>query len=225
MQAIILAAGEGKRLRPLTLDKPKPLVEVNGKPLLEHNLDNLVGFIEEVILIIGYKGEKIKEKYGDSYKGMKLKYVEQKEQLGTGHALLQAEDLVKGKFLVLNADDLFSKKDVENCLKHELCIVVKKVKNPERFGIVFLENNKLKSIIEKPKEFIGNLANTGFYVLHKDIFEEIKKVGKSERGEYELVGAITSLAQKKEIKCTEAEYYIPIGYPEDLAKASRILSR
>jgi len=107
MQAVILAAGEGIRLRPLTLDKPKPLVKIDGKTLLEHNLDQLIGLIDEVILIIGYKGDMIKEYIGSEYQSMKIKYIEQKEQLGTGHALMQAKKLIKGKFLVLMSDDLY----------------------------------------------------------------------------------------------------------------------
>ncbi len=87
MQAIILAAGEGKRLRPLTLDKPKPLIEINGKSLLEHNMDKLIGLVNEIILVIGYKGEKVKEKFGNNYRGIKIKYIKQKKLLGTGKAL------------------------------------------------------------------------------------------------------------------------------------------
>lgn len=223
MQAVILAAGEGKRLRPLTLEKPKPLVEVNGKSLLEYNMDNLEGLVEEIILIIGYKGEQIKEKFGDNYKNMKLKYVEQKEQLGTGHALLCVEDLVKDRFIVLYGDDLYSRKDIENCLKHELCVLAKKVDNPERFGIVFLKNGYVSNIIEKPQEFVGDLANIGVYTLTKGIFDELRKVKKNEKGEYLLVEGIKTLARKADIKCIEVEeYWIPIAYPEDLEKASKI---
>ncbi len=224
MQTVILAAGQGKRLRPLTLEKPKPLVEVNGRSLLEYNMDQLVGLVDEIVIVIGYKGEKIKEKFSNSYKGIKLKYVEQKKQLGTGHALLQAKKFVKGKFLVLSGDDLYSKKDIKNCLKYDLCVLSQKVDNPERFGIIKLKGDKICDIIEKPKKFVGNLANVGLYVFNEEIFDEIKKIGKSERGEYELIDAIKNLSHKKEIKCVKVrDYYMPIAYPEDLKKASKIL--
>ncbi len=226
MQAVILAAGEGKRLRPLTLEVPKPLVKVNGKSLLEYNFDNLIGLVNEIILIIGYKGVKIKEKFGDDYKGIKLIYIEQKELLGTGYALSLAEDFIDGRFLILMGDNLYSKEDIKNCLKYDYCVLTEKVDNPERFGIFLIEDNKVKSIIEKPKKFVGNLANTGLYVLNKQIFSELKLVKKSERGEYELTEGITSLAKTNSIECIKTEgYFIPIAYPEDIQKAERILIR
>lgn len=226
MQAVILAAGEGTRLRPLTLDKPKPLVEINGRSILEYIMDNLIGFVDEIILVIGYKGEKIKEKFGDSFKGVKLKYVEQGERLGNAHALSLAKQFLDGKFIVMNGDDLYLKKDVEKCLKHELCVLARKVDNPERFGIITLkENNIIDEFIEKPKEFIGDLANTGCCVLNKKIFDEIEILGKSERGEYELSEAIRNLAQKEEVRCVEAEFFFPIAYPEDIEKAGEILGK
>ena len=224
MQAVILAAGEGIRLRPLTLDKPKPLVKIDGKTLLEHNLDQLIGLIDEVILIIGYKGDMIKEYIGSEYQSMKIKYIEQKEQLGTGHALMQAKKLIKGKFLVLMSDDLYGKDDIDNCLKHELCVLAKKVNNPERFGVFVLEGNKVKDIIEKPDSFIGNLINTGCYVFDERIFEELDKIEKSERDEYELTDALKNLAGKTNIICEEVKhFYVPIGYPEDLEKAKKVI--
>jgi NDP-sugar pyrophosphorylase family protein len=106
MQAVILAAGKGVRMLPLTKDRPKPLIEVAGKTLLERNLDQMIGLADEVILVVGYKKEMIMEKFGDNYKGMRIVYVVQEEQLGTGHALLQTEEKVKGKFLMLNGDDM-----------------------------------------------------------------------------------------------------------------------
>lgn len=225
MQAVILAAGEGTRLRPLTLDKPKPLVEINGKSILEHTMEHLVGLVDDIILIIGYKGEKVKEKFGDNFKGVKLKYIEQKERIGNAHALSLTKHLLIDKFIVMNGDDLYSRKDIENCMKHELCVLAKKVNNPERFGILSLnEDNVIKDLVEKPKEFIGNLANTGCCVLNKKIFDEIENLEKSERGEYELTGAIKSLLEKEVVKCVEAEFFIPIAYPEDIEKACKILN-
>ena len=224
MQAVILAAGEGIRLRPLTLERPKPLIEVEGKTLLEHNLDQLVGLVDEVVIVIGYKGDMIKEYISDEYQSMKIKYVEQKEQLGTGHALMQVNKLIKGKFILLMADDLYNKDDISVCAEHELCVLAKRVTNPERFGVFVLEDNKIKNVIEKPDTFVGNLINTGFYVLDRRIFDELDKIEKSERGEYELTDALKNLAQKFDVFCEEVKHYhIPIGYPEDLEEAKKIL--
>jgi len=94
MKAIILAAGQGKRLRPLTLEKPKVLLEVNGKSILEHNLEILNEFVDEVIIVVGFLKEQIIEKIGLSYKDMQISYVEQKELLGNGHAIMQAAPFI-----------------------------------------------------------------------------------------------------------------------------------
>lgn len=224
MQAVILAAGEGVRLRPLTLERPKPLIKVDGKTLLEHNLDQLVGLVDEVILVIGYKGNMIRDYIGNEYQSIKIKYIEQQKQLGTGHALMQVEGLVKEKFLLLMADDLYSKEDITVCLEHDLCVLAKRVENPERFGVFLLDGNKIKDVIEKPKTFVGNLINTGCGVFDKRIFDELRNLKKSERGEYEYVDAIKALAQKATIICEEVKhFYVPIGYPEDLKKAEEVL--
>lgn len=226
MQAVILAAGEGRRLRPLTLERPKPLLKVDGKTLLEHNLDQLIGIIDEVILVIGYKGEMIRDYIKNEYQSIKIRYAEQKKQLGTGHALMQVADLIKGKFLLLMGDDLYSKDDINRCIEHELCVLAKRVDNPERFGVFLLDGDKVKDIIEKPKTFVGNLINTGCGVFDKRLFDELRRIEKSERGEYEYVDAIKALAKKAAIICEEVKhFYMPVGYPEDLEKAKEILSR
>ena len=107
MKAVVLAAGKSTRTYPLTLTRPKPLLEVANKPILQHNLESLSGLIDEVILVVGYRKEMIKERFGEEFNGIKLTYVEQKEQLGTGHALLHAEGYVSGRFLVLMGDDIY----------------------------------------------------------------------------------------------------------------------
>ena len=111
MKAVILVAGKSTRTHPLTLSKPKPLLKIANTTLLEYNLNQLDGLVEEVILVVGYKKEMIKDMFGDSFKKVKITYVEQIEQNGTGGALLSVKNHLKGKFLVMNGDDLFSKKD------------------------------------------------------------------------------------------------------------------
>jgi len=103
-------------------------------------------------------------------------------------------------------------------------VLAKKVNNPERFGVFVLEGNKVKDIIEKPDSFIGNLINTGCYVFDERIFEELDKIEKSERDEYELTDALKNLAGKTNIICEEVKhFYVPIGYPEDLEKAKKVI--
>ena len=137
-QAVILAAGESKRTAPLTLTRPKPLIKIANKTILEHNLDQLLGLVDEVILIVGYKKEMITdyltEHFGDSYKGMKIAYVEQKEQLGTAHAVMSAKSRVHRRFLVMNGDDLYSREDMKAMLQNKYAVLGKKVQDPSKYG-------------------------------------------------------------------------------------------
>ena len=116
MQAVILAAGKSTRTYPLTLTRPKPLLKVGNKAILEYNLDNLNGIVSEAIIVVGYKKNMIKEYFGKKYRGIKLEYVEQKQQLGTGHALLVAQNHVKGRFILMMGDDIYAGEDMEACI-------------------------------------------------------------------------------------------------------------
>ena len=100
MQAVILAAGKSTRTYPLTISRPKALIKILNKPILQRNLEQLAGLVDEVIIIVGYKADMIKNYFGTAFSGMKITYVEQKEQLGTGHALIQVKDYVKDKFVI-----------------------------------------------------------------------------------------------------------------------------
>jgi UDP-N-acetylglucosamine diphosphorylase / glucose-1-phosphate thymidylyltransferase / UDP-N-acetylgalactosamine diphosphorylase / glucosamine-1-phosphate N-acetyltransferase / galactosamine-1-phosphate N-acetyltransferase len=219
MKAIILCAGKSTRTYPLTSICPKPLIKIANKNLLERNLDNLNGFIDEAILVVGYKKEMIIEYFGDSYKDIKLIYVEQKKQLGTGDAINCAKGYIKDRFIVFGGDNLFGRKDIENCLKHHYSILGKEVEDPEKFGILVTENNKLKQIIEKPKYLSFNLANTFFYVLDKSIFDiNIQKI---EREEYEFADIVSEFAKYHDIIVEKVEeYWIPIDYPWHVLEAN-----
>ncbi|MBU0614987.1 MAG: NTP transferase domain-containing protein [Nanoarchaeota archaeon] len=223
MKAVILAAGKSTRTYPLTVTKPKPLLKVAGKTLLEYNLDQLTGLVDEVILIVNYKKDMIIDYFKDSYQGIKLTYVDQPEPLGTGHALLQAKDLIQERFILLMGDDLYSKQDIQNCIKHNYCVLAKEVDNPENFGVLELIGKKVKNIVEKPQMFFSNLANCALYVLDEKIFPFIENLRKSKRGEFEITDAIRELARKEDIFYVKATQWTPIGYPWDLFKFKDLL--
>ncbi|MBI2136521.1 NTP transferase domain-containing protein [Candidatus Woesearchaeota archaeon] len=221
MQAIILAAGKSTRTYPLTVTMPKPLLKIANKTILEHNLEQLalVKEINEVIIIIGYQ----KEQIIDVIAKLKLRYFEQKEQLGTGHALMQVKDILHDKFIVMNGDDLFSGKDIAAAIKHKYAMLGVKVKDPGRFGILLAERNKLVDIVEKPQTFVGNIANSGLYVFDKKIFDY--KLKKSSRGEYEIIDYIKHLVKSNKTDSivtveTVSDYWHSIGYPWDLLEAN-----
>ena len=225
MQAVILAAGMSTRTYPLTLTRPKPLLKAANKTILEHNLDNLIGFVDEVILVVGYKKEMIKKYFGNKYKNIKLKYVEQKEQLGTAHALSVAESYIQDKFILMMGDDIYSNGDIKNCIKYPYSILTTIVKDPQNFGVIIEERGLLKDFVEKPKTFVSNLANAALYCFDKKIFRCLKQVKKSERNEFELPDAIKLLSKGEKIHCIRAKQWLPIAYPWDLLKADKILRK
>jgi UDP-N-acetylglucosamine diphosphorylase / glucose-1-phosphate thymidylyltransferase / UDP-N-acetylgalactosamine diphosphorylase / glucosamine-1-phosphate N-acetyltransferase / galactosamine-1-phosphate N-acetyltransferase len=218
--AIILSAGKSTRSYPITLEKPKALLKILNKPVLERTLDELVGIVEEVIVIVGYKKEMIMSAIGSEYKGLKIKYVEQQEQNGTGGAILQVKDQLKGRFLVINGDDLYKKGDIERMLNYEYSVLAQQVANPSVFGVFTIGKNEfLNGIVEKPQTFVSNLANVGCYLLDTKIFEH--DLQKSTRGEYEITDYLLYLIQNQEIHVERVqEYWLALGYSWDLLKAN-----
>lgn len=221
MQAVILAAGKSTRTHPLTLAKPKALLNVAGESIISHNINQVKDLVDAIIIVVGYLGGKIKEKIGPRFGDKKIIYAEQHERLGTFHALKSAERLLGERFVVMNGDDLYSKKDISNALYHRLCILASPVSEQKRFGIVHQSKGFLEKIDEKPDKAIG-LGNTGLYVLGKSIFEFSPE--KSERGELELTDALNLLAKKERISVEVVkDYWFPIGYPWDLLAANEVL--
>lgn len=224
MQAVILAAGKSTRTHPLTVGRPKPLLKVLGRTMLEHNLDQLEGLVDEVILIVGFGKDLIIERFGQAYKGMKLLYVEQKEQLGTGHALQSAQQVLSEKFIVLNGDDLYSKRDIAAMMDHDYAVLVREVEDVTRFGAVVVEDSKVKGIVEKPDENISRYANAGAYVFDTDIFRiELKKTG---RGEFEITDYVTELARmgRMDFEVVRGRW-LSVGYPWNYLEANVALLR
>lgn len=218
MQAVLMVAGKSTRTFPLTLTRPKPLLPIMNRPLIQHSLDQLEGLFDAIILITGYRKEMIEAKLGGEYKGMRIIYQEQKEQLGTGHAVLQAKPHITDKFIAMNGDDLFARIDLETILTYEYAALVKQVENPKLYGVCQVdEKNRVLNLVEKPKEFIGDLANIGCYVLQPDFFDELENTALSERGEIEITSAVHTMAQKRDVYAVPIQgFWLPTGYSWDL---------
>ncbi|MCX6707175.1 MAG: sugar phosphate nucleotidyltransferase [Candidatus Woesearchaeota archaeon] len=219
-----MAAGKSIRTYPLTLTRPKPLLKVANKFILEHNLEQLqaAGLFSEIIIIIGYKGDMIKKQFGKKFGKMGLTYVEQKEQLGTGHALMSVRNVVgKGQFIIMNGDDLYFADDIKRLAKEKYAVLVKKVNNLGSFGVYVAEKGFAKKLVEKPKEFVSDIANIGCYKIDSKVFDF--SIKRSERGELEITDFISELIKKDKVKCVEAANWFPIGYPWDLLAANEFL--
>lgn len=225
MKAVILAAGKSTRTYPLTVTTPKVLLRVAGKSLLEHNLDSLKGLVDEAILVVGFGKDMIKEALGEEYQGIKLTYAEQEKQLGTGHALLPAEPHVgESEFLVMMGDDLYSRENVESLLKDTPSLLAHEVEDPSAFGVWLESGGFVSGFEEKVKNPGSNLANCGLYTLSPEVFQQIKKLGKTVRGEYELNEAVNALAKPTSVKVVKAkEGWLPVGYPWKLLEANQAL--
>jgi NDP-sugar pyrophosphorylase family protein len=219
MQAVLLAAGEGVRLRPITEKIPKPMVEVSGKNLLERNMDLLPEEVDEVILVVGYLKEAIKDYFGDNYGNRKITYVEQKELLGTGQALHLCRDFLKGKFLVMMGDDIYSKEDIEKCLKNDWAILTQEVEGVVSGGAIKLdENENLKSIQEGFHQEEKVLVNTGLYVLQKEFFD-YDLVPIKDGKEFGLPQTLVNVAQDYPVKVEKASFWLQVGDLEQLERA------
>jgi len=235
MKAAILAAGEGVRLQPITATRPKHLIKVAGKPILEHCLNALKrAGISEAVIVVHYMGDAIRQYFGDGKDfGLKIEYAEQQAVLGTGNAVSVVEPYVNDDFLLVNGDVLFAAEalktvvDLHQSEKPATTMAVVPVEKPENYGIVELENGKhVKRIVEKPtrEEAPTNLANAGIYVFSTEIFAKIKQTSATSRGEWEIPDALTLLInEKKPVLAVKiaGEDWIDIGRPWDLLEANR----
>ena len=234
MKAVLLAAGEGTRLRPLTEDKPKAMVEVAGEPLLTHCFDQLLALgADELIVVVGYLKERIISHYGDSYEGVPITYTHQREQSGLAHALLTVEEHVDDDFMLMLGDNVFRANlaDVVNRQREDradAAFLVEEVPIEEasRYGVCATNKyGEIVEVVEKPDEPPSNLVMTGFYTFTPAIFHACHLVQPSNRGEYELSDAVDLLIQSgRTIDAIRMDgWRIDVGYPEDRDEAEERL--
>ncbi|ADI75095.1 Nucleotidyl transferase (plasmid) [Methanohalobium evestigatum Z-7303] len=197
MKAVILAAGEGSRCRPLTLTKSKVMLPVANKPVLEHIIESLEKCsITDIILIVDYEKERIMDHFEDGKDfGVNITYIHQSAQLGTAHALLQTQEHVKdeNQFLVLNGDNVVEPETISDLIEDaegDASVLTQKMKNTSNYGVVITDNKKIEKIVEKPEEKISNLVNTGIYLFTPNIFQIIKQTPISEKGEYAITDTL-----------------------------------
>ncbi len=230
LKAIILTAGEGTRMRPLTLTRPKTMLPVGGKPIIQYNIEALRDAgIDEIIMIVGYKQEMVKNYFKEGNNiGVKINYVTQKERLGTAHAIGHAREFIGEQFIVLNGDVIIDPGLLNDLIKNysecgaKSMLVLTEVEDPSSFGVVKIEGDNITEIIEKPKkgEAPSNLINTGLYVFDPDIFSCIDKTVKSSRGEYEITESLKIQIKegKKVAGLTSHKKWIDIGRPWEFLK-------
>ncbi len=213
-------------MRPLTLVKPKPMVEVLGKPLLHHIIESLPDEITELIIVIGYKGDVIRRYFGDQFQGRPVTYVLQEKQLGNAHALALCKYLLKPgeRFLFMFADDLHSAEAIKRLIKKDIGMLVQQHSDPTRFGVVEVDaSGHVISIEEKPKQPKTHLVAVGVYVLDTRIFDYEARLHES--GEYYMTDQVAQLIKEHKFVIEKTEFWHPIGYPHDIDAAEKLLHR
>ncbi|MFZ2500254.1 bifunctional sugar-1-phosphate nucleotidylyltransferase/acetyltransferase [Methanosarcina sp.] len=233
MKAIILAAGEGLRCRPLTLTRSKVMLPIANRPILEHVIDSLEkNGITEIILIVGYEKERIMDYFEDGLNfGVKIKYIEQKAQLGTAHAIEQAKKFIGPEdlqFLVLNGDNLVEPKTIADLLNNyegDASLLTVRMENTAGYGVVLKERKKVTQILEKRPGDVSRIVNTGIYVFTPQIFETIEKTPISENGEYAITDTLQIMIDEgKEVTSVSTEAkWLDAVHAWDLLKANAIV--
>jgi len=235
MKAVVLAAGKGTRLRPLTDDKPKGMVEVADKPLITHCFDQLIDLgADELIVVVGYMKENIIDHYGDEYEGVPITYTHQREQNGLAHALLTVEEHIDDDFMLILGDNIFQAnlQDVVRRQREDradAAFLVEEVpwEDASRYGVCDTNQyGEITDVVEKPEDPPSNLVMTGFYTFSPAIFHACHLVQPSNRDEYEISDAIDLLIQSgRTIDAIGLDgWRIDVGYPEDRDEAERRLT-
>jgi bifunctional UDP-N-acetylglucosamine pyrophosphorylase/glucosamine-1-phosphate N-acetyltransferase len=220
---VILAAGKGTRFLPLTNTVPKPMLKVAGKPVLAHQIEAALPYIDEVVIVVGHLKEVIKNYFGDSYKGVSVKYAEQQEAKGSSDALVSAKEHIShSSFFLIYGDDIYDSSFFEKTASIKYAAIGMKIENWQSYGIFQLKNERyLDKIVEKPETFVGNVANIGVFKIDSSIFEYTDKISLSVRNELEVTDVMTLFAQDHEMEIIQVEKgWLPLSYPWNLLEAT-----
>lgn len=228
MQAVILAAGRGTRMKELTASVPKPLLEVAGKPLLQYALEALPDEIDEVVIVVGYMGSVIQSHFGGMFAGRKLLYVEQEVLDGTAGALWRARDILKDRFVVLMSDDIYGTEDIQKCLKERdwIELVQKREKIKSKGKVEIDRKHNIVSITEGDHGDVPGLLSTNFFVLDTRLFAYPLVPKSAGSDEFGLPQTIIEASKESGIsfKAVEGHSWVEITEPGDIKKAEEILS-
>ncbi|MFC6835337.1 bifunctional sugar-1-phosphate nucleotidylyltransferase/acetyltransferase [Halomarina ordinaria] len=229
MQAVILAAGEGTRMRPLTHSTPKPMLPVADRPLVAHTADAAVAAgAEELLVVVGYEAADVREYFGEEYAGVPVRFAVQEEQLGTGHAVDCAREYIDGDFAVLYGDNLYDAASIERLFERGPAVAAYRVANPTNYGVLTLASDegtdsrdagRVVDIVEKPDDPPTELANAGAYVFPAEARDWLD-VPKSERGEHEFTDVLARVIDEYEVRAVEVERWMDVGRPWELLTAN-----
>ncbi|MEF8883178.1 MAG: bifunctional sugar-1-phosphate nucleotidylyltransferase/acetyltransferase [Halapricum sp.] len=220
MQVVILAAGQGTRMRPLTDRLPKPMLPVADRPLLAHTADAAVDAgASELVIVVGYEADAVREFFGEEYRGVPVTFAVQRSQEGTADAVRAASDHLDGAFAVLNGDNLYDQASIETLLSSGPALTTYSVADPSNYGVISVDDGFVSGIVEKPDDPPTDRANTGAYVFPAEAREWLD-VSESERGEYEITDVVARVIEAYDVTPVELDRWIDVGRPWELLAAN-----
>jgi len=227
MQTVVLAAGEGTRMRPLTAAQPKPMLPVAGKPLLEHTLDRAVeAGADRLVVVVGYESDRVRDHFGSTHGGVDLEYAVQTEQRGTADAVSAAAPLLADEpFVVLNGDALYDQASLDTLYSNGPGVGSYRVDNPSAYGVLQPaadDDTRVTGVVEKPANPDSNLINTGAYVFPAAA-HDLLNVETSERGELELTDVLEAVCNQFSVTAVPFDRWLDVGRPWELLAANEWL--
>ena len=222
MDAVILAAGEGTRMRPLTETVPKPMLPVADRPLCAHTADAAVeAGASELIFVVGYEADAVREYFDDSYRGVPVSFAVQREQRGTADAVRAARDHLDSSFLVLNGDNLYDPGSITALVDSAPAIAAIEVEDPRNYGVLSTtpSGDQVTDIVEKPENPSSNLANAGAYAFPEAALGWLD-VDESDRGEYEITDVLSRVIAEESVTPIVLSRWLDVGRPWELLAAN-----
>ncbi|WP_275736763.1 bifunctional sugar-1-phosphate nucleotidylyltransferase/acetyltransferase [Halorhabdus sp. SVX81] len=223
MQTVILAAGQGTRMGPLTESTPKPMLPVAGRPLVAHVADAAVeAGASELVVVVGYEAEAVRSFFGDTYRGVPVTFAVQETQAGTADAVRAARPELDSAFAVLNGDNLYDPGAIEQLFDNAPSLATYEVADPSNYGVVSVTDGIVTDIVEKPADPPTNLANTGAYVFPEAAIDWLD-VPESQRGEYEITDVVSRVVDEHEVTPVTLSRWRDVGRPWELLEANETL--
>ena len=220
MKAVVLAAGQGTRMRPLSESIPKPMLPVADRPLAAHTVDAAIDAgADEIVLVIGYEADTVQVFFGPEYRGVPVSYAIQDEQAGTADAVNAARDYLEGPFAVLNGDNLYDPAAIDRLFDACPAVCAIEVAEPSNYGVLSTNGGRVTEIVEKPADPLTNLANAGAYAFPAEAREWLE-VPESERGEHEITDVVARVIDEYDVSPVTLERWLDVGRPWELLEAN-----
>lgn len=223
MHAVILAAGRGTRMRPLSRVTPKPMLPVGDRPLVAHVADAAVeAGADDLIFVVSDPAGHVREYFDDSYRDTPVSYAVQDPPAGTADAVRCALGHVDGRFAVLNGDTLFEPAAIARLIEHDAAVLTHRVDDPSEYGVLSTDGSRVVDIVEKPDDPPSALANAGAYVFPSSMRDAFD-VPRSSRGEYEITDAVEALIEERDVVAVETSQWLDVARPRDFVRANELV--